>query len=183
MGFNISFGDPSENFNANFGNQNEEQASFTDNTPFVIDLPNGEHIWVDFNSGEEMNSGFESTSNMNARFSVSGVIYYDTEEHWNSKRLIIAEYKAIYVYSNYSYIEDDEGNRVPVPAIKIGDGTSYLIDMPFVGQDIRDALLEHIDNTTIHITSSEREFWNNKVSAFVLANDPERLILSKTIYM
>lgn len=183
MGFDISFGSSSGEFNAGFGGRDGEQATFGNNTPFIIDLPNGDCINVDFDSGGEIHSDFNTDSNMNARFSVSGVVYYDTEEHWNNKRFLISEYKAIYVYSNYSYIEDGEGNRKPVPAIKIGDGTSYLIDMAFVDQDVRNALIDHIEDTTVHITERERTFWNNKVSAFVLTNDPERLILSKTLYM
>jgi len=65
---------------------------------------------------------------------VCSPVYYDTEENWNAARTIISERKALYVYSNHRYINDGHGNRYPVPSIKVGDGTSYLIDLPFINQ-------------------------------------------------
>lgn len=61
-------------------------------------------------------------------------IHYDTTENWNANPLIIGERSHIYIYSDYSSIEKD-GETVYIPAIKIGDGTSYLTDMPFITSD------------------------------------------------
>ena len=41
---------------------------------------------------------------------------------------------------------------------------------------------EHILNTYIHVTQAEKEFWNNKVTAFIDPIDNENLVLSKTAY-
>lgn len=87
------------------------------------------------------------------------------------------------MYSDKSYVLDDQGNRVDVPGVKIGDGTSYLIDMPFVADDIGAQLLEHIQNTVVHITPQDRVFWDNKISSYVDSGDAENLILSKTNYV
>lgn len=106
-------------------------------------------------------------------------VYYDTEENWNADRTIIAERRAIYVYSNHSYVEDGQGNRYPVPAIKIGDGTSYLISMPFINDKLELELANHINNHIIHITQEEREFWNNKVTCYKTDQDNELLIFTK----
>lgn len=51
-----------------------------------------------------------------------------------------------------------------VPGIKIGDGLAYGIDLPFVGDDITEDLLTHINDTVKHITSAERTKWNNKIT-------------------
>lgn len=106
-------------------------------------------------------------------------VYYDTEENWNAARTIITEKRAIYVYSNHRYINDGHGNQYPVPSIKIGDGTSYLIDMPFINQDLEIELWNHINNQIIHITQEERLFWNDKVTCYMDENNIENLIFSK----
>lgn len=55
-------------------------------------------------------------------------IQYDTTANWDAQVQLIAERGTFYVYSDHSVDENDN----PVPGLKIGDGTSYLIDMPFV---------------------------------------------------
>lgn len=112
-----------------------------------------------------------------------GAVYYDTRAAWDMQPQLIAERGAIYIYSDKATIYDGVGNPTFVPGVKVGDGTSYLIDMPFVGDEILLALSQHVANTTVHITQAERVFWNNKVSGFVDAQNPENLILSKITYM
>lgn len=109
-------------------------------------------------------------------------IYYDTKENWDMQLSLVAEEGAIYIYSNYQTIYDDVGNPTTIAGIKIGDGTSYLIDMPFVTEAMTSALLRHISNTEVHLTAAEREFWNHKVSAYMSHEEAENLILSKTTY-
>lgn len=58
-------------------------------------------------------------------------IHYDTTENWNSRTMLVGERSHIYIYSDYASAEID-GETILVPAMKIGDGNSYLIDMPFV---------------------------------------------------
>lgn len=88
-------------------------------------------------------------------------VLYNTSEYWNSHVQLIAQEGYIYIYSDYREYDDQE-----IAGIKIGDGTSYLIDMPFLDKPYAD----HILNTVIHITAAERESWNNKVRCFI---DPE----------
>lgn len=100
------------------------------------------------------------------------IIHTDTTAHWNAQTLLIAERGQIYVYSDYLTIEGED-----IPAIKIGDGTSYLIDLPFTAGN--NALIaDHINNHVIHITAEERDFWNNKVSCFISAVDPTNLVFT-----
>ena len=109
-------------------------------------------------------------------------IYYKTKAGWDSQPSLIAEEGAIYIYKDYSTISDGNATK-EVPALKIGDGTSYLIDMPIVNGDIADILLEHIGNTVIHVTSDDKTFWNNKSSAYIQPNTQETLVLSNTSFM
>ena len=89
-------------------------------------------------------------------------IYYKPAEEWNSQSDLISEEGAIYIYT-YGTGDDTKFK------VKIGDGDAYLIDMPFV-----------VDET---VSSIEKEFWNNKVSAYISPENAEELVLSKDSYM
>ena len=98
-------------------------------------------------------------------------VLYGTTAEWNSQATLISQLDRIYVYTDY--YTDSEGN--PVPGVKIGDGTAYLIDRPFITK----ILDEHLANSIIHITAAERLSWNNKVTCFIDPNNAERLVFSK----
>ena len=117
-------------------------------------------------------------------------IYYRTTAGWNEQPSLIAERGAIYVYSDHSSAIVD-GQAKIVPGIKVGDGTSYLLDMPFLDsgsdgsgggstdQEVLDLLTEHINNTSIHVSANDRSFWNGKTRAYVGSNQQsETLILT-----
>lgn len=109
-------------------------------------------------------------------------IYYDTKENWDIQSSLVSEKGTIYIYSNYTYLDDGEGNLTPLAGIKIGDGNAYLLDVPFVTDGLTSMLLSHIGNDKVHITPQERLFWNNKVSSFIDTESSETLVLSKTHY-
>ena len=112
-----------------------------------------------------------------------GRVYYDSKENWDSQLELIAEKGAVYIYSGYTFIEDESGNRTEIAGIKIGDGTSYLIDMPFISDAATYLITSHISNSAAHVSSADRKFWNNKVSAYMdHGKDLENLILSKNSY-
>lgn len=111
-----------------------------------------------------------------------GQVYYDTTENWNRNPTLLSERGAVYIYSDYEYYEDAAGNRTPIAGLRIGDGTSYLIDLPFVNSLTAHLIISHVANQAVHISEAERVFWNNKISAYIDPNDPEALIFSKTHY-
>ena len=81
------------------------------------------------------------------------------------------------VYTDYQVITDPEtGKKTFIPNFKIGDGNAYLIDKPFVGDDIRNILQEHMEDTGMHLQPGERDFWNNKLNY----NEPEGDLLEFT---
>jgi len=96
-------------------------------------------------------------------------VLYNTTEFWNSRPQLVARKGYLYIYSNYKQIDGEN-----VPGMKAGDGTSYLIDMPFIDKPLD----IHIADTISHITSEERTFWNNKVRCFVDPEDEEILVFS-----
>lgn len=104
-------------------------------------------------------------------------VLIDTTEHWNAKIDYIPARGTIIVYSDRRVIDG-----VAYPAIKIGDGGAYLIDLPFIGDDntaeIIDQLNDHINNKEIHVTKEEKEYWNNKLDSEL---DGENLIFAPSV--
>ncbi len=96
-------------------------------------------------------------------------IHYDTTEAWNSDRTLIAKKGHIYIYSDYT-----DGQ---IPAIKVGDGSSYLIDLPFAVKGNPDDFIEHMNNTQIHVGTIDRIEWDNKVSVSVDTINEESQLL------
>lgn len=112
-----------------------------------------------------------------------GRVYYDSKENWDLQRELIAEKGVVYIYSDYTFIEDESSNRTEIAGIKIGDGTSYLIDMPFISDAATYLITKHVSNAAAHVSSADREFWNSKVSAYTdHGGELENLILSKDSY-
>ena len=94
-------------------------------------------------------------------------IHQDTTEAWNSQPNLIAKKGHLYFYTDYQTV-----GGVNVAGLKLGDGTSYLIDLPFEDAQFQ----EHIRDTIVHITQEEREFWNSKNRAVITG---ENLILTE----
>lgn len=108
------------------------------------------------------------------------IVSENTTAGWNDLPQYLPKAGEICIYTDYKTIRDDLGNDIVYPGIKVGDGNAYLIDMPFVGAEIRFELLQrisaHEQNATIHITQQEREFWNNKLNYDAVG---EELILTR----
>lgn len=94
-----------------------------------------------------------------------------TTEQWNSQPDLIGTKNVVYVYTDHETNEEGQ----PIPGFKVGDGLAYLIDLPFND----DLMLQHINNLMIHVTEEEKAFWNNKVTAYINAENTEELILTK----
>lgn len=87
----------------------------------------------------------------------------NTTEYWEQKPTYVPNKGIIVIYSDYATTTLD-GETVNVPGMKIGDGSAYLVDLPFVGDNVRSILEEHIHNTIIHVTQDEKDFWNAKLN-------------------
>lgn len=101
-------------------------------------------------------------------------IHFDTTAGWNSQLTFVGTEGHIYVYTDYKTI-----NNTSVPGIKISDGQAYLIDTPFV-QGNSTLLDQHISDAVKHITSAERQAWDNKVRCYMSSTDTECLIFTTT---
>ena len=102
----------------------------------------------------------------------------NTTQGWNSQSTLVGLKDVVYLYTDHQTIDNGDGTITYKPGAKIGDGSAYLIDTPFIGDD-DPRVSAHILNNEIHITQSEREFWNNKWSGYIDGNNPEILHFTK----
>lgn len=106
---------------------------------------------------------------------IKGKVFSHTTAEWNSQRDFVAQEGVIYIYLDGTSYVGQDGQTHTVPSFKIGDGTSYLIDLPF-GEDMK--LMEHASNTELHITNDERAFWNGKVRVDETETNNELLVFT-----
>ena len=97
-------------------------------------------------------------------------ILYDTKAHWDAQPSLLSEAGTVYIYSDY--YQDDENNDIP--AFKVGDSNTYLIDMPVMGKLYDD----HLADSVRHITNAERTAWNNKVRIYEDPTDSENIVFT-----
>ena len=108
---------------------------------------------------------------------VSNNIHYGTTEYWNSQPSLIGEQSHIYIYTDYTVVNNDDVD-IFVPNIKIGDGNAYLIDNPFITTSVEQLINLHINDTTQHITAEERTIWNNKIRCYLSENNNETIVFT-----
>ena len=89
-------------------------------------------------------------------------VYVGSTQHWNSKLDFIPNKGSIIVYTD-KYTSNEKN----IPAIKIGDGSAYCVDLPFIGEENLNLINAHISDTNIHVTGEEKTFWNNKLNLSV----------------
>ena len=110
--------------------------------------------------------------------SSSAKITMNTTANWATKMNYIPKEGEIIVYSDRDVIDG-----LNYPGVKIGDGMAYVVDLPFVGDEITDrittALNEHVSNQGIHVTQAEKVYWNNKLNCEV---NNDNLILAPALF-
>ena len=108
------------------------------------------------------------------------LIYYsNSKENWDLNPNFLSEKNVLYIYTNYAIVNNDD-KEIAIPGLKIGDGKSYLIDLPFVNDssNFNEILIDHINNNVIHISAADRLFWNNKLN-LTLREQEQNLILNR----
>ena len=131
---------------------------------------------VEFNVINTLEIDFSKPESFEAAFGNVYVIpgdckvLYATTATWNSRPQLISEKGYIYIYSDYR--QNEQGQNIP--AMKVGDGSAYLIDMPFSD----DIIYDHIQDEMIHVTPAEKDFWNNKVRCYLSEVQDDNLIFT-----
>ena len=102
----------------------------------------------------------------------------DTTNNWYNNPTFIPLDGEIIIYTDYESKTNEKGEVINIPGIKIGDGQTYGVDLPFVNESLRDTILEHINNSDIHTSALEKLFWNNKLNV----NDTQEVIENILIF-
>lgn len=115
--------------------------------------------------------------------SVSGKadILTGTTEYWNGRLGYAPPVGTIIVYTDYKTKVVD-GETIYIPGIKIGSGNGFVQDLAFIDEGVANSLLDHISDTSVHITEAERAFWNNKINVDdneEIDEDTETLIFNR----
>ncbi len=71
----------------------------------------------------------------------------------------ISKEGCLYIYSDAGGITND---NILIPKIKIGDGINRIKKLPFIGVQLQNLLLQHINDVNIHVTELEKQIWSNK---------------------
>lgn len=108
----------------------------------------------------------------------SAKVTVNTVENWATKTSYIPKKGEIIVYSDRTVIDG-----LCYPGVKIGDGNAFVVDLPFVGDDVADRVTDllnnHINDTSIHVTPAEKTYWNNKLDCEVSGDN---LILAPALF-
>lgn len=92
-----------------------------------------------------------------------------TTAYWNAQVGLIPADGDIIIYTDYETITKTSpvsGTQITedVPGIKVGTGNAYVQDLAFVGEKERDILLSHVQDSDIHVTTQDKERWDNKLN-------------------
>ena len=153
---------------AGFQNAEEVQQAIADNVVILQYLPlegieNTRYlIENDYGTYDE----YRLLNNQWVLISTRNTVAYKSTSEWASYESDISEEGILYIYSDY---------KTNTPGIKIGDGITTIGNLSF----ITGAYDTHIADSTIHITSTERTDWNNKVTCYVSQSNPKNLVFSK----
>ena len=102
---------------------------------------------------------------------------HGTTEEWENHLGFVPMRGEIIVYEDRETYQNGDTATV-VAGIKIGDGNAYLVDLPFVDEALTNRILEHEDNTKIHVSVEDREKWDNKLN-YDVDSSSENLIFNR----
>lgn len=91
----------------------------------------------------------------------------DSRLNWNRAIGMVPLDGEVIIYTDYKQIQkeiDGQLKNVYIPGVKIGDGQTYVQDLPFVDEELREMIINHINNQDIHVSVREKLFWNNKLN-------------------
>lgn len=114
---------------------------------------------VRYDAGQNLTDKQKQQVRDNIGISDSGEILINTTTYWDSKAGYTPPAGTIIIYTDKGQIDGKL-----VPGIKIGSGNAYVQDLAFVSEEIENVLLDHINNSNIHVSPEDKFKWNNKVN-------------------
>ena len=103
------------------------------------------------------------------------IVSENTTAGWAEQPTYVPRAGEIIVYTDHTQTTDEQGNTIDLPDVKIGDGSAYVVDLPFIsdgsGHSIMELLEAHIANNERHISQTERNFWNEKLNCDLVGEE------------
>ena len=107
----------------------------------------------------------DTTENWNANSNfipLKGEMIIYTDRYQVTKSVAVRDAEGDPIFENGEKVMEDK--VFDVPGLKIGDGLAYLIDLPFVDDELTEQLTDHIQNGEIHFTAKmNQEEKNNQI--------------------
>lgn len=109
----------------------------------------------------------------------------DTTANWEIIQTSFIPFDGeVIIYKDYASEEYVTSNghisTRTIPAMKVGNGQNYLIDLPFLTSGKMSEVIMHMEDSSIHVTPQEKEFWNNKLNCELGETaDEDMLILNR----
>ena len=104
-----------------------------------------------------------SSAKINESLERSGKVRIGTTSEWELQPTFVPERGEFIVYTDRTVIDG-----VAYSGVKIGDGGAYVVDLPFVGDDVATVIVtqinDHVFNSDIHVSPAEKQFWDNKLN-------------------
>lgn len=98
---------------------------------------------------------------------------YGTAAEWAAQPNFVPARGRIVIWTDHGQ-KTENGQTVYVPGYKIGDGNAYNLDLPFIGETeaarLTSVLETHLADAVCHITATERDRWNNKITTGTFSN-------------
>lgn len=106
---------------------------------------------------------------------------YGTNAEWAAvQRTFVPQRGRLVVYADRVVGTDAQGNPVTAPGFKVGDGTTYVADLPFADAGMASvlsaSLAAHIADASAHLQAGERDKWNRKITTGSTANDFQEVV-------
>lgn len=93
-----------------------------------------------------------------------------TTSYWQTHGNVISTKDVLYIYTDWKKNSDNED----IPGIKVGDGLAYISDLPFTDQ----LWAEHVLDSLIHVSASDRTNWDAKVRCYLDPNNAENVVFT-----
>lgn len=111
----------------------------------------------------DVRKSFSSQKIMELYAQTGRLARFGTTAMWEAMPTFVPEMGEFIIYTDRNVIDD-----VAYCGVKVGNGVDCVGDLPFIGDDIAQGIVNfinaHINNSSVHVTASEKESWDGKIS-------------------
>ena len=156
------------NFNATFSEDGTFDSGLSEPTIFTA----SDHRKLNHRDDEDQHPIEAITGLRGELDSISNTVRVATAAQWATEPTYVPFDGQIIVYKDYKVVDGKT-----YAGTKVGDGTTYIVDLPFTAEYLEDAIENHIMDVEIHVSAADRIRWDNKVTLYL--DEDGNLVFSK----